>query len=208
MSEDHVVSEGEHLARIAGFRGFRSYAPLWNDPANEALRRQRTNPNILAVGDHTHVPTLELREVDRATEKRHRFRAELHPLVVRLGFLHWDGRAPESGPTSVLVDGKDVPFVKTAVGISFPVDAVSDRCTIRIGDGEVSMRVGFLQPAATVAGQRERLTNLGYDAGESDKDSDIQLRSAIEEFQCDHGLVVDGKCGPNTQKVLVHVHGC
>ena len=32
--------------------------------------------------------------------------------------------------------------------------------------------------------------------------------SAIEEFQCDHGLVVDGKCGPATQAKLKQVHGC
>lgn len=208
MAEDHVVSAGEHLARIAALRGFRSYAPLWNDPANEALRRQRTNPNILAVGDHAHVPNPELREVDRATEKRHRFRAELHPLVVRLGFLHWNGRPVEPGPTPVSVDGKDVPFVASAGRIEFPVDVRADRCLVGISDGELLMRVGFLQPADTVAGFRDRLTNLGYDAGESDKASDLQLRSAVEEFQCDHELVVDGKCGPKTQKALVHAHGC
>ena len=32
--------------------------------------------------------------------------------------------------------------------------------------------------------------------------------SAVEEFQCDHGLVVDGKCGPTTQAKLKQVHGC
>lgn len=32
--------------------------------------------------------------------------------------------------------------------------------------------------------------------------------SAVEEFQCDHGLVVDGECGPATQAKLKQVHGC
>jgi len=31
--------------------------------------------------------------------------------------------------------------------------------------------------------------------------------SAVEEFQCDNGLTVDGDCGPNTQAKLKEVHG-
>jgi hypothetical protein len=35
----------------------------------------------------------------------------------------------------------------------------------------------------------------------------LQFRSAVEEFQCDNQLTVDGKCGPNTQAKLKAVHG-
>ena len=34
-----------------------------------------------------------------------------------------------------------------------------------------------------------------------------QIRSAVEEFQCDHGLSVDGEVGPKTQRALVDAHG-
>ncbi|MEO8451798.1 MAG: peptidoglycan-binding domain-containing protein [Gemmatimonadota bacterium] len=208
MSEEHVVFLGEHLARIAGFRGFRSYAPLWNDPANAALRRLRNNPNILAVGDNAHVPTLELREVDRPTEKRHRFRAELYPLVVRLTFKTWTDKPVPDQATDVVVDGKSVKFEAGPGKLEFPVDSTSDRCLIKIDKAEVSARVGFLQPVATVAGQRERLNNLGYRAGQADDPGNIDFRSAVEEFQCDQKLVVDGKCGSGTQNRLAAVYGC
>ncbi len=55
------------------------------------------------------------------------------------------------------------------------------------------------------------LLNLGYLAGpfggRSDEENRMMFLSAIEEFQCDHGLVVDGKCGPGTQAQLKQIHG-
>lgn len=35
-----------------------------------------------------------------------------------------------------------------------------------------------------------------------------KFRSAVEEFQCDNNLTVDGICGPATQATLLKVHGC
>jgi murein L,D-transpeptidase YcbB/YkuD len=35
-----------------------------------------------------------------------------------------------------------------------------------------------------------------------------RIRLAVEEFQCDHGLKVDGVGGPDTQNKLKEVHGC
>jgi peptidoglycan hydrolase-like protein with peptidoglycan-binding domain len=68
-----------------------------------------------------------------------------------------------------------------------------------------------------VSGQIGRLNNLGYDAGELDspvaspeqeRHRSEHFRSAVEEFQCDHGLLVDGICGARTQAKLEEIHGC
>jgi peptidoglycan hydrolase-like protein with peptidoglycan-binding domain len=63
-------------------------------------------------------------------------------------------------------------------------------------------------PVDTTSGLRARLDHLGYDAGLVDRGSDEELRSALEELQCDFGLTVDGLSGPQTQAKLVHVDGC
>lgn len=200
---------GDHLSRVAATWGFRSYAPLWNDFENNPLRHRRANPNILGVDDPVHVPVLELREVDRPTEQRHRFKAEILPLVARFEFKTWLGKPIEAAPKTVSVDGRPVEFKNPGPGkVEVPVTALSDRCAICFPDTEVTGRVGFLQPVATVAGYRERLNNLGYQAGASDDVKEIELRSAIEEFQCDQHLAVDGKCGPVTQSRLAAVYGC
>ena len=205
----HVVRPGDHLARVAAFHQRRTFAPLWNAPENAALRRARPNPNILAEGDPVHVPARIQREVDRGTEHRHRFVAELRPLTVTLVRQRLDGTPPPDAPKEVLVEGKPVKFSSpTAGSTEFPVGPLDDRCTVRAGSDDIILRVGFLQPVATVAGQRERLNNLGYDAGEKDDPQGLQFRSAVEEFQCDHGMKVDGKCGTQSQAKLASIHGC
>jgi peptidoglycan hydrolase-like protein with peptidoglycan-binding domain len=52
-----------------------------------------------------------------------------------------------------------------------------------------------------------RLNNLGYRAGDTTDANDSAFKSAVEEFQCDYALAVDGICGPNTQGKLKDVHG-
>jgi peptidoglycan hydrolase-like protein with peptidoglycan-binding domain len=76
----------------------------------------------------------------------------------------------------------------------------------------IPIKIGHLDPENKVSGQKARLNNLGYFAGPEDNRSEEENRtlfvSAVEEFQCEHGLTVDGKCGPSTQAKLKQVHGC
>jgi murein L,D-transpeptidase YcbB/YkuD len=44
--------------------------------------------------------------------------------------------------------------------------------------------------------------------GRTAEENKALFLSAVEEFQCDHGLTVDGKCGPATQARLKQAHGC
>ena len=206
---DHPLRPGDHLTRVAGTYGFRSYGPLWNDAANASLRSHRPNPHILAAGETVHVPELNLREVDRPTEARHRFRAELHPLVVRVARKHWDGTDDERAPAVVRLDGKAVAVGGNGPGeLEAPVAASDDRLTLDLEGGGIVTRIGFLQPVDTLAGVRDRLANLGYRPGEADRSDALDFRSAVEEFQCDHGLAVDGNVGPATRAALVRAHGC
>ena len=209
MGELHSIRPGDHLSRVAAQRGFRSYQPLWDHPANLTLRKERGSPHILADGDLVAIPDLNLREVDRGTDARHRFVAELRPLVIRLHQLQWDGRPFDPKPTEALLDGKAGPFTAPAPGTTeVPVGPNVDRVTLKFPGREVAVRLGFLQPASTVAGVRERLNNLGYLAGDVDDPKRLEFRSAVEEFQCDQKLGVDGIVGPATRARLVKVHGC
>jgi len=72
---------------------------------------------------------------------------------------------------------------------------------------ELPLQIGRLDPVDTVSGQRARLRNLGYLVDLEGEDEDADLRTAIEEFQCDHALAVDGRCGPATQAKLRDLHG-
>ena len=75
-------------------------------------------------------------------------------------------------------------------------------------DVEIPIKIGHLDPIETPSGQWARLNNLGYFPEEPKEENTDAMKSAVEEFQCDHNLAVDGVCGPQTQKKLKQVHGC
>jgi hypothetical protein len=209
MSELHPVGPGDHLSRIAALRRIRSYVPLWEHEPNTAIRSQRGTPHILAVGDVVSIPAPELREVERATGRRHRFRAQVPKLVVRLRLLGTDGRPRREPVSGVMVDGETVPFETPADGeVEVAVPRLASRVVLSVSGGSIELRVGFLQHIDTLAGQRERLNNLGYRAGDLDDAEVKAFRSAVEEFQCDQGLHVDGIIGRNAKAALVKAHGC
>ena len=85
---------------------------------------------------------------------------------------------------------------------------------------KIGMLVGHLGPLDTAAGWRARLANLGYpveipsgDAGAApaqeaeDEEEDPSLRLAIEEFQCEHDLPVNGERDAATEAKLLEIHG-
>ena len=60
----------------------------------------------------------------------------------------------------------------------------------------------------TKAGASETAVASPEAKKDEEKEAKERFLSAVEEFQCDHGLGVDGKCGPATQAKLKQVHGC
>jgi peptidoglycan hydrolase-like protein with peptidoglycan-binding domain len=75
-------------------------------------------------------------------------------------------------------------------------------------DIDVSLKIGHLDPVDQVEGQQARLNSLGYFAGEPGTTGDPRFKRAVEEFQRDNQLTVDGICGPQTQAKLKSVFGC
>ena len=78
--------------------------------------------------------------------------------------------------------------------------------TPAIAKSRFPIKIGHLDPVDELSGQIGHLNNLGYFAGRLDGSDTHAFESAVEEFQCDNGLTVDGVCGPNTQSKLKQVH--
>jgi len=55
----HTVSKGECMSSLAARFGFPSWKTIYDAPGNEALRKKRPNPNLLAVGDVVALPKRE-----------------------------------------------------------------------------------------------------------------------------------------------------
>lgn len=224
-----VVKAGEqHVTRIAGDAGFRSIAPVWDAPENAALRRARVNPNTLAPNDIVVVPAPDPRSDDRPTGRTNVFTVVSEALQLTLR-LQDEAQRPLASRACQFVAGKP-----NAAGRGTrtqpPFDAVSDAkgsLTANVGrtvtEGELTVHadgsitsaivarirlvIGALDPPSTVSGQRSRLNNMGYFAGFSANDT-AQLQWAIEEFQADNKLRVNGRSDDrDTFNKIAHEHG-
>lgn len=231
MGQYHTVEQGEYLAQIARNYGFASWKTIWNASENKQLANERKNPNILYPGDRLFIPDRETKEESRATEKKHRFQLESDPLQLRIVLLGLNRHPLKDHECTLSVEGDSVQITTKADGLlqrDIPPKAATGILLDRFKpkpeseyrlERQFPLKIGCLDPVTMVSGQIARLNNLGYMAGEvpvrpftkeeeEAKKKDPQFLSAVEEFQCDFSLLVDGKCGKQTQAKLEEVHGC
>jgi N-acetylmuramoyl-L-alanine amidase len=212
----HVVAQGEHLSHIAADHGFSDFMTLWDHPENRELKNRRRNPHVLMPGDELFIPERELKEETKPTEQRHRFKIARKPLMLRLVIKDFDNQPLADTKVQLQVEGTVRELKTDGQGlIETPIPPTAEQAVIVFQDPsvpfdmQVPVRIGYLDPVEEVSGQKARLRNLGYyvDAPEGQPD-EPRLSHAVQEFQCDFGLPVDGLCGTQTQAKLRQVHGC
>jgi hypothetical protein len=216
MAEYYTVEQGDHLSKIAKDNGFTDYTVIWDHPNNADLKKLRQNPNVLFPGDQVFIPEMEQKNESGNTDKRHTFVVNKKTLKLVL-FLEDILEKPIAGaPCALLVEDQLFQLTSDAKGKiekEIPLDAKQGTLVIRgdqtpFRDEIIPIKIGDLDPVDQITGQVARLNNLGYFAGELDGSDADAFESAVEEFQCDHGLTIDGDCGPKTQAKLKEVHGC
>jgi len=216
MSTSHTVKQGEYLSMIALDYGFADYWKLWSHPENKMLREKRQNPNVLFPGDIVFIPENEGKVFARPTDQRHRFVLTSKKLMLRLVVEDAYEKPVASAMCELLVEGSVFPLTTDGQGRiehEIPADAQKAQLIIRspktpLEDKAIPILIGDLDPVDEVSGQKARLNNLGYFPEPFDDMNEGLFLSAVEEFQCDHGLVIDGKCGRLTQTKLKQIHGC
>lgn len=215
MAKYHTVKQGEHLSKIALQYGFPDYRKIWDHPENAPLKQKRQNPNVLFPGDRLYIPDKQEKIESGATGQRHRFRLTLQPLKLRIVVKDLNDQPVTNTSCQLHIEGEIYKLTTDSQGlIEQEIPRIAERGKLTIQDPEnamdmeVPIQIGHLDPVEEVSGQVARLNNLGYKAGKLESPDPEQLRSAIEEFQCDHGLAVDGICGPQTQAKLKEIHGC
>ncbi len=208
----HVLKDGDHIHGISAANGFRRYLTVWQRPENADVRAARPNADTLLPGDRVTVPDLETRNEEGATEKRHKFVALRPRPLLRLRWLRF-GRTPKQNwSTTLSASGAESALVTNADGeVALRIDPLATDVRASSSNDEFLLKVGFLHPFDAESGWLARLHNLGYlpstETTLATIDA-IEVASAIEEFQCDHSLVVNGKVDATFLAALRDAHGC
>lgn len=216
MADYYTVQQGDYISKIAKDNGFTDYTIIWNHPNNADLKNLRQNPNVLFPGDQVFIPDMEQKEESGATDKRHPFVVNKDTLKLRLVLEDVYEKPIAGAQCALLVDGQIFQLTTDGNGKleqEIPLNAKQGTLTIRgdqtpFANEVIPIKIGHLDPVDEISGQVARLNNLGYAAGPLDGSDEAAFESAVEEFQCDHSLTVDGICGPHTQSKLKQVHGC
>jgi hypothetical protein len=216
MGSIHTVEQGEFLALIARNYGFARLETIWNHENNADLRTLRENPNILLPGDQVFIPDKTGKRVEIKTAQSTKFQVIVDKLLLRLVLEEQFGGPLSGAECEVRVDGsvrKSTTDDKGVLEATVPATVQDIEVIIKekgapLEGVSIPVRVGHLDPVAEPTGQAARLNNLGYFAGPIEAIDAGLLASAVEEFQCDNGLTVDGKCGPLTLAKLRKAHGC
>lgn len=203
----HVIEPGDTVARLAAAHGFCDPRIVWDAPENAELRMRR-KPDILAPGDELYVPPNELRTVSVATGRRHTLRIARCTIRLRVALRDVAGQPRPGVPAVLEVDGRREDLTADDDGVvQMEIPATAREAVLTVDGQEHSLEIGKLAPIASDEGVASRLRNLGYlvdDLG----DEDEALRFAVELFQVDHGLGVDGSDLDSIRETLEEVHGC
>jgi N-acetylmuramoyl-L-alanine amidase len=220
MAKTYTVKQGDYLVKIARENGFLDYRTIWEDPQNKSLKEKRKNPSVLFPGDVIAIPDRQDKKESGATGQKHRFQLGLAKNMLRLILEDSYGNRIGNARCELHVDGTIFNVTSMADGKieqQIPIDAQEAELIVTDGDTslkgvKLKVQIGHLDPVEERSGQKARLSNLGYYLGrldeDDDDDDDLRFQSAVEEFQCDQGLQVDGDCGPQTQSKLQQIHGC
>jgi hypothetical protein len=214
---DYIVKQGDYLSKIVKQNGFSDYQTIWDHPKNADLKKKRQNPNILYPGDVLFIPEKEEKTESGATEQTHRFKTKGKTLMLRIVFKDFDDKPLANADCDLHLEGKVYSLTSDADGKieqEIPVSAETGMIIFKdpeVPFDQIPIKIGHLDPVEEISGWQARLNNLGYNAGYIDSEDTEQLRSAVEEFQCDYfkdTSQVDGKCGPNTIAKLKKIYGC
>lgn len=220
MGKQYRVDQGDHLSRIAQKFGFSDHGKIWNHPANAELKSKRKSPSVLHPGDQLIIPEKEAKQVSASTDVRHKFQVSRSNLKLRLVLEDMYEEPIANANCQLMIDGETFNLTTDGQGkLEHEISPSAEGGVLTIKSQETALseaalpiRIGHLDPEDEQSGQKARLNNLGYFAGpfEGREESENQqlFLSAIEEFQCDHGLTIDGICGPQTRAKLKDIHGC
>jgi hypothetical protein len=185
--QPYVIKQGDYLALIGYRLGFDADT-VWNDPSNESLRNQRSDPNVLFPGDVLYVPDPPVAApsgTSLQTGSNNSFTSSAPTVQVSLKFVD----AALASQSVTIAELPEMTGLTTGgdgtLSLTLPV-TLQSLSVVFANDGPTFLcQVGDMNPLDTVSGIAHRLQNLGYlNPNEDDDGSDVDaIRAALLLFQ-------------------------
>ena len=219
MSLTYSIKQGDYLAKIAKDHGFSDWKVIWNHADNKGLKDKRKDPNILYPGDRLFIPDREEKHESIAVDDTHKFSVKRSKLKLALVLDEMFKNPMAGAQYRLMIDGKVIAKAADGQGkleVDILPGATDAQLIIKnpespVNEIAIPIKIGHLDPVEERSGQAQRLNNLGYFPGPDPVNDETEneriFLSAVQEFQCDNNLAVDGICGPQTQGKLVQIHG-
>ena len=216
MGETHVVRQGECLSSIAARYGFESWHTIYDHPQNQGFREKRSNPDVILPGDRLFIPDPRGRVAECGTQSSHKFKRKTVKTSLRVRIIDKDGEPITQKHYQIQWGTTKLEGETDGDGcLEHPIPADVDRADLTVegllSEGDPhrwSLRIGHLDPVEELAGVRARLNNLGYPCGSVSGEMNADTVDALEQFQGDRGLPIDGELTEETRSKLEEYYGC
>jgi Putative peptidoglycan binding domain/LysM domain len=199
MSTLHVVQQGECLSSIARQYGFPDYTKVYNHPDNAEFKRARPDPNVIFPGDQLMIPDKVAKVLSCATGQSHRFVVKLPKRKLQLKLIDASGSPIANMPYTLLVGSLTLEGSTSGEGkIEHDIPIREQKAKLVMNGTVRTLFIGHLNPIKDtkdegISGVQSRLKNLGYPVGAVDGKMSPSTRAAIQAFQSDHDMTVDGE---------------
>ena len=221
----YTVLQGDCLSSIASKYRFRNWRTIYDHPENEALKRNRPNPNQMYPGDKVFIPERETKKAAIVTGRNHVFTVNTFPMHLRFVVIDDNWIPFRNKRYELRVDSQPKLYsgVTAASGgaIEHPqqnepkieAEAKEAEVTIWLDDDRSRppsvwrLKLGHLDPIEEITGVQKRLANLGFPVKKlDDKELLPPAIEALMAFQTQAGLEVSGKNDQTTKDALLKIH--
>jgi N-acetylmuramoyl-L-alanine amidase len=206
MASRYEVTLGDCICSISFERGF-FRGTLEDHPKNAELKAKRKDLTMLLPGDVVYIPDMTNKQVDAATNIRHRFRRKGVPEVLHLRLLHSDGNPRTDQVYKLQVDGcqyEGTTDINGAIRHFIAPNAKLGELILPAenGDETYTLQLGRMPPPDEIRGVQARLHNLGLFAGDLNGEVDEETRLSILRFQDLNHLPRTGEPDDKTKATL------
>jgi hypothetical protein len=161
--QPYVIKRGDFLALLAHQFGFDADT-VWNDPANDDLRKIRTDPNILAPTDVLYIPDPPDEPVTHALTMGSTNSFTVTVPTMNVTFVFADPSCASQPYTVQELPDLTGMSSDSSGSITFTTPIDIGMFTVEFTGAGLSFTcgVGYLDPINTFSGVIQRLQNLGY----------------------------------------------